>query len=389
MGQDAADEGGEAVDGGLRCTACGAGQEERALPSACAACGGVLAVDRSGAPTAPYTPRNRPGLWRYADLIHAGRDGGIVSLGEGGTPVVPLPRWGARAGLARVYAKLEFLSPTGSFKDRGATVMVTRARELGARRLVEDSSGNAGAAVAAYAARAGLPCTIYAPAAAPAAKLAQITAAGARLVRVDGPRQAVAAAAQADTAGGAYYAGHNTNPYFVEGTRTFAFEVVEQFDDSPPEHVIMPVGGGALYVGAWLGFDEWRRAGRIGRVPRLHIAQSAGCAPLAAAAAQGAEEAVPVPRTPTVAGGVTIERPARDRLILAAMRASGGSAAAVDDAAILAEQRALGELEGLLCEPTSAVAFAALAALARAGAIPRDERVLVAVTGAGMKDPQV
>ena len=334
-----------------------------------------------------FAPQPSPGLWRYAGLIHAGQGGGIVTLGEGQTPVVPLPRWGARVGLVQVYAKLEFLSPTGSFKDRGATVMVTRARELGARRLVEDSSGNAGASVAAYAARAGLPCTIYAPAAAPEGKLAQISAAGAQLVRVPGPREAVAAAAVADTAEGGYYAGHNTNPYFVEGTRTFAFEVAEQFALDPPEHIIMPVGGGSLFVGAWLGFREWRAARTISRVPSLHIAQSAGCAPLAAAVAEGADDAVPVARAPTVAGGVTIERPARARLVLAAMRATGGQAAAVHDEAILHELRALGELEGLVCEPTAAVAFAALAQLARNGAIPRDERVLVAVTGSGLKDP--
>jgi len=372
---------------GLRCTACQRTWDEADRPGACAACGGVLMVNRPEAAGATFEPVEMPGLWRYAALIHAGQAGGIVSLGEGQTPLVPLPRWGARAGLERVYAKLEYFSPTGSFKDRGATVMVTRARELGARRLVEDSSGNAGAAVAAYAARAGLGCTIYAPASAPEAKLAPIVAAGAQLVKVDGPREAVAAAAMADRGGDAYYAGHNTNPYFVEGTRTFAFEVAEQFALDPPEHVIMPVGGGSLFVGAWLGFKEWWRAGRIGRGPRLHIGQAAGCAPLVAAVERGADDAVPVERTPTIAGGVQIERPARGRLILAALRETNGRAAAVDDGAILAELRALGELEGLVCEPTSAVAFAALVWLARAGAIPPHERVVVAVTGSGLKDP--
>jgi threonine synthase len=378
------------VNVGLCCTACDATWDEAERPAACRGCGGVLVVRH--APPGPgrdtFEPDPLPGLWRYASLIHAGADGGIVSLGEGQTPVVSLPRWGERVGLRRVSAKLEFLAPTGSFKDRGATVMVTRARELGARRVVEDSSGNAGASVAAYAARAGLPCTIYAPASAPEAKLAQISAAGAQLVRVPGPREAVAEAAIADTAGDTYYAGHNTNPYFVEGTRTFAFEVTEQFGLDPPEHLIMPVGGGSLYFGAWLGFEEWRASGRIGRVPRLHVAQSTGCAPLVAAAALGADDAVPVQRTPTIAGGVTIERPARGRLILSALRASGGSAAAVDDTAILEELRALARLEGLTCEPTSAVAFAALAKLAREGRIGPDERVLVAVTGSGLKDPE-
>lgn len=371
---------------GLVCTACGKTWAENTRPGVCPACGGVLAVRRPDVTATAFEPAPHTGLWRYAGLIQAGRDGGIVTLGEGQTPIVELPRWGARVGLQHVFAKLEFLSPTGSFKDRGATVMVTRARELGAARLIEDSSGNAGAAVAAYAARAGLPCTIYAPAAAPAAKLAQIGAAGATLVRVPGPREAVAAAAIADTEDGGYYAGHNTNPYFVEGTRTFGFEVAERCGFDPPEHVIMPVGGGSLYLGAWLGFEEWRTGGLIPRTPRLHIAQSSGCAPLAAAAQQGAGRAVPVERSPTIAGGVTIERPARDRLILAALRASGGSAAMVDDGAILDELRALAHLEGLVCEPTSAVAFAALAALARQGVIDPEERVVVAVTGTGLKD---
>lgn len=369
----------------LLCTGCGRAYSPDDATEECPTCGRVLRVVHVKGDS--FEPGLLPGLWRYASLLRAGRTVPPVSLGEGGTPVVPLPRWGERIGLTRVWAKLEYMSPTGSFKDRGATVMVTRAKELGARRLVEDSSGNAGAAVAAYAARAGLPCTIYAPASAPDAKLVQITAAGAELVKVPGPREAVAEAARSDTRDGAYYAGHNTNPYFVEGTRTFAFEVVEAFDGDPPEHLIMPVGGGALYYGAWLGFQEWHTAGRIDRVPRMHIAQSSGCAPLVAGARQGAEDAVPIEPTPTVAGGVTIERPARGSLILAAMRESGGEGAAVDDAAILAEMHALARLEGLMCEPTSAVAFACLARLAHDGRIARDERVLVAVTGGGLKDP--
>lgn len=369
---------------GLACSACGAGWPDEERLTECRACGGVLLVQRPE--HEPYVPSEQPGLWRYASLIQAGRTGGAVTLGEGMTPVAPLPRWGEPHGLHHVFAKLECFSPTGSFKDRGAAVMVTRARELGARRLVEDSSGNAGAAVAAYAARAGLPCTIYAPADAPRAKLVQIAATGAGLVRVPGPREAVAEAAMADTAGDAYYAGHNTNPYFVEGTRTIAFELAEQFPGDPPEHLIMPVGGGSLYLGAWLGFSEWLRGGWLKRMPRLHIAQSAGCAPLAAAVVQGADDAVAVSRHPTIAGGVTIERPARARLLLQALRESGGRAAAVDDAEIVAAQRALARLEGLTCEPTSAVAFAALARLARQGVIGPDERVVVAVTGSGLKD---
>lgn len=374
------------MHGELICADCERRWPEAERPVTCPACGGVLLVPRT-VPEA-FTSSPLPGLWRYASLIRAGREQPPVTLGEGQTPVVALPRWGEHVGLRRVSAKLEFLTPTGSFKDRGAAVLVTRARELGAGWLVEDSSGNAGAAIAAYAARAGLSCTVYVPAATPAAKLAQIAATGARLVRVPGDRAAVAAAAAADTADGVYYAGHNTNPYFVEGTRTFAFEVAEQFGFDPPEHVVMPVGGGSLYVGAWLGFMEWYRAGLLPRVPRLHIAQSTGCAPLVRALEAGAADALPVPRAPTVAGGVTIERPARARLVLRAARETGGAAVAVDDPAILAELAALARLEGLTCEPTAAVAFAATRMLLRAGVIGLEERVLIAVTGGGLKDSE-
>ena len=370
----------------LTCLFCTVSVPSSATNVACPSCGGMLIVEHAVDRHDRFVPASTPGLWRYHQLLDAGHNAGPVTLGEGMTPVVALPRWGEHIGLPNVFAKLEYFAPTGSFKDRGAAVMVTKARELGARRLVEDSSGNAGAAVAAYAARAGLPCTIYAPAAAPTAKLSQIIAAGAKLVRVEGPREAVAAAAMADTADDSYYAGHNTNPYFVEGTRTFAFELAEQFHGDLPEHLIMPVGGGSLYLGAWLGFSEWLGAGRINHLPRMHLAQSAGCAPLVAALNAGAERAVTVPRHPTIAGGVTIERPARDRILLHIARQSSGAAEAVDDPAIYAAMRSLAVLEGLACEPTSAVAFAALAGLARRGVIPAGERVVVAVTGSALKD---
>ena len=349
----------------LLCSVCGEAWEEVLRPVVCQGCGGAL-------------------VWAPEDP----EDAEPVTLGEGSTPVIRLERWAAMHSLGEVFAKLEHLQPTGSFKDRGAAVLAARARALGARRLVEDSSGNAGASMAADAARAGLACTVYAPAAAPTAKLRQMLACGAELRRVPGSREDVAAAAMHDHADRAYYAGHNTNPYFLHGMRSFADEVINWFAADPPEHLIMPVGGGSLYAGAWLGFAAARDAGRIRRLPALHIAQAAGCAPLAAAAEQGAEDAVPVARQPTIAGGIIIEHPARGPLILRALRDSGGAAVAVADDAILAARRELSTLEGLDVEPTSAAAFAGLLALRARGALPADARVLVAVTGAGWKDPQ-
>ncbi|MGH2353812.1 MAG: pyridoxal-phosphate dependent enzyme, partial [Chloroflexota bacterium] len=169
----------------------------------------------------------RSGVWRHAQWLPIRDAAQAVSLGEGDTSLVPLPRWGAAHGLGRVFGKLEFANPTGSFKDRGMAVLVTVAREQGARHLVEDSSGNAGASVAAYAARAGMTCTVYAPAAAPAAKLHQVRAYGAELVAVPGPRSAVADAARAAGASpSSYHVSHNDNPLFVAGNKTFAYELL-------------------------------------------------------------------------------------------------------------------------------------------------------------------
>src|SRR5215216_5113874 len=272
----------------LVCSVCAARWEEVLRPVLCDACSGAL-------------------IWEPEDPA----DAEPLTLGEGATPVIRLDRWAAAHGLGEVFAKLEHLQPTGSFKDRGTATLVARARALGARRLVEDSSGNAGASMAAYAARAGLACTVYAPANAPLAKLRQVLAAGAELRRVEGRREDVATAAMGDRDGRAYYAGHNTNPYFLHGMRSFAEEAINWFAADVPEHVLMPVGGGSLYAGAWLGFAAAREQGRIRRPPALHLVQAASCAPLVAAAEQGAEDAVAIERRPTVAGGITIEQPGR------------------------------------------------------------------------------
>src|SRR5262245_33122016 len=271
------------------CSTCGARhvEHDRQL-IACPTCGGFLSLaaparwphPRAGATETPprWVDPARPGVWRYRPLLPLRDERGIVSLGEGATPIVPLPRWGAAIGAPRAAAKLEHLAPTGSFKDRGMTLVVSRARELGAGALVEDSSGNAGASAAAYAARAGIPATVYVPAAAPAAKIRQIAAAGAAVVPVAGPREAVTAAAlAAGRAEDTYYVGHNVNPFFSFGMTTFAYELIEAGRGELPDHVIMPAGGGSLYVGGWQGLRLW--LGAEGKLPRLHLAQPHGCRP--------------------------------------------------------------------------------------------------------------
>jgi threonine synthase len=351
-------------------------------------CQGLLRIDWVEPPPSLKVDPSYQGVWRYRPLLSLAAATVVVSLGEGGTPLVWIKRWARAHGLERVAVKLEYLNPTGSFKDRGTTLLVSHAVSLGLGRLVEDSSGNAGASVATYAARAGLPATVFVPAAAPVAKRGQIARVGATIVPVDGSRTAVTDAALAEVArSGAYYAGHNANPFFTAGMATFAYELIEAFGTDLPQHLVIPTGGGSLVVGALAGFRRWLGSAPDARVPRIHAVQSVGCAPLVAAIERGLPEVPRIERQPTVAGGIEVEQPPRGREILAAIRATGGSASAVDDAAILRQRRLLAELEGIDVEPTSAAAFAGLAALARRRAIAPGESVLVAATGAGWKDP--
>lgn len=371
----------------LVCQRCGARHREQGRQVVdCPACRGPLDLLVPPGPPGARVDATRQGIWRYRPLLPLLDERHLTTLGEGATPVVELPRWGEAVGAPRTAAKLEHVAPTASFKDRGMALVVSHARELGATALVEDSSGNAGASTAAYAAHAGLPATVYVPASAPAGKIRQIAAAGATVVPVAGQREAVTGAALAACAGGgAYYVGHNVNPYFSFGMTTFAYELIEWFREELPAHVVMPAGGGSLYVGLWQGLRLW--LGRDARLPRLHLVQPTGCRPIVAAQAAGANHAVAIARAPTVAGGAEIEHPARDRQMLAALRQTGGRAVAVSDQALLDQRRRLARLEGIDLEPTAALALAGLAALVREGAVGRDETVLIATTGAGLKVP--
>jgi threonine synthase len=332
-------------------------------------CGGPWALEPFGSPPAPEALRSRPpGLWRYREALPA--DGPPVSLGEGSTPLVP-----SRDG--RFLFKVESANPTGSFKDRGAAVLLTAARAANVRELVEDSSGNAGAAIAAYAARAGVEATIHVPAAASPGKLAQVAAYGARVVRVQGTREAVAASAQAAPG---RYASHCWEPLFFHGTKTIAYELLEGLGRAP-DVVVAPVGHGTLLLGLWLGFRELHLAGAIPRLPRLVAVQSAACAPLAGPAL-GREPA----GGDTVAEGIRVRQPVRPDEIRRAVAESGGEFLIVEDPEILAARARLGA-EGLFVEPTAAVAPAAAWRLAGGGAFTTSELVVVPLTGHGLKAP--
>lgn len=307
-----------------------------------------------------------------------------ITLGEGNTPLVSLPSVASQLGIQSLDAKLEYINPTGSFKDRGTAVVIAAAKQHGVSEVVEDSSGNAGASVSAYAARAGMKAHIFAPSSAPQAKLKQIVAYGAQVHSIPGPREATTAAAvEYATEHSLVYASHVLSPYFVEGTKLFAYEIFHQSGDSIPRHIVMPVGNGSLLLGALKGFSELKRGGHIADIPCLHTVQAKNVMPIVAAF-QGLTDVPPI--ATTVAGGIAVGTPARLEEIVAAIKTTDGTATAVDEEKILAWRDTLAQTEGIYGEPTSAAAFAGLAQLVQQGIIQPNERVLVPITGFGLKD---
>ncbi|MFD4548720.1 pyridoxal-phosphate dependent enzyme [Streptomyces sp. NPDC058466] len=338
----------------------------------CPVCRGPLDLDF--APT-PATLKSLAGrvnsLWRYAECLPLAAP--TISLGEGRTPLVPL-----RDGIA---AKLDFLMPTLSFKDRGAVLLAELALRLKPRQVLADSSGNAGTAIAAYCARAALPCTVYVPEGTSPKKLEQIEAHGARLRVVEGDREAAAGAArEAADEEGVFYASHVFNPYFLHGTKTYVHELWEDLGGRLPDVLVVPVGNGTLLLGAALAVAELHSAGLIDRRPALYAVQSAAVAPLAHAWSEGADDLVGVtPMAPTFAEGIAIPRPARARQILRAVRDSGGTFLTVTEDQIRHAQADLAS-QGLYVESTGVACWAAV----REGALGERSGV-VPLCGAGVK----
>ncbi len=327
--------------------------------------GGLLRLTPGRGLAPDEIERSEPSLWRYRAAIRV-EDRGRISLGEGFTPLVET-EWDGR----RLLFKCEHLMPTGSFKDRGTAVMMSHLKQTGVEALLEDSSGNAGASIAAYAAAAGIRARIMAPAGAPAAKRVQIAAAGAELQEVAGDRDAVERAALA-AAEDMFYASHNRQPFFLEGTKTLAFELWEQLGFRAPAAVAAPCGNGANILGLYLGFRELRDAGQIEALPRLHAVQAANNSPI-----RTLFDGRVLPRGPTVADGIATAQPIKGRAVVDAVRATGGSVPVVSEEAIL---DALGRLarSGWFLEPTSAVVAAALPQLP-------EENIVLVLTGSGLK----
>ncbi|MGW7363252.1 pyridoxal-phosphate dependent enzyme [Streptomyces sp. NPDC054841] len=318
-----------------------------------------------------------PSQWRYSAAL--GMPGLIpVTLGEGRTPLLPR----RLAGLD-VAVKVETQNPTGSFKDRGSSVMLSVLRAQGVTAVLEDSSGNGGSSVAAYSAAAGVRAQILAPATTSPAKLMQSRFHGAEVELWPGTRQETADEALRRR-GEHFYASHNWQPHFLEGIKLIAYEIWEDRGFTAPTAVVMPAGAGSLVLGCAQGFNELYQAGEIARPPRLLVSQPARCSPLVRAFATGLDHVEPGRWDTTLAEGTAITRPVRDREVLTAIRANGGALTAVDEAALGPAVLALAGT-GLYVEPTSAQVVPALAGFVAAGHLRPDDDVVVILTGSGHK----
>ena len=324
-----------------------------------------------------------PTLWRYREAIPIRTDQSILSMEEGFTPLEEMELNGDR-----VFIKTDYLFPTGSYKDRGATVLISKMKEWRVRKVVEDSSGNAGSAIAAYCAKAGIACEIYVPHDTSSGKLVQIQAYGATLKRVEGSREKAAEKAM-EAASKIHYASHCWNPFFLHGTKTFVFEVWEQMNWRAPDTLVLPIGHGTLFLGVHLGFKELKEAGMIKRIPKLVGVQSVSCAPLYQAFHKGWEETRPIEKSvrlenekKTIAEGIAIAEPVRGRQILEAIRETGGEVLAVTEKEIRVALREMGR-KGHFIEPTSEATIAGLKKYLTKKR--RKETLVSTFTGMGLK----
>jgi threonine synthase len=366
----------------LRCGACGQGHSLDDLAWRCSHCGGVLDLTgfTAALPGLHDLAGRTPTLWRYAEALPVAEPPG-VSMGEGMTPLLAAPEHAAAA------VKVDYLMPTGSFKDRGAVLLAALATELGVTRMIADSSGNAGAAIAAYAARTGIACEVYVPAATSEGKVAQLCAYGATVHKAGGTREDTARAAmRAASQPGVFYASHAWHPFFLHGTKTFVFEIWEQLGGRLPGALVLPAGNGTLVLGCYLGCQDLLAQRLIDHLPMITAVQAEGCAPLAGAFARSLPAPVPVAGCATIAEGIAIARPPRGAQILAAVKDTGGAFVTVTDDQIRAAHANLAR-SGLYVEPTSAVCWAALrAGLVQAPSEPgATPQVVVPLCGTGLK----
>jgi threonine synthase len=376
----------------LECPECNHHYDARRLQTTCQDCNSPL-LARYDLETARRTlnlveagARGR-GIWRWSEILPVREQKHRITLGEGDTPLVAASRLGASIGLKRISIKDESGNPTGSFKARGLVMAVAKSVEFGVRDLVVPTAGNAGGALAAYAARAGIKAHIYMPADAPPANQLEVRAFGAETVLVDGLISDAGKLAAEDAEKHRWFdVSTFKEPYRVEGKKTMGLELVEQYGGSLPDVIVYPTGGGTGLVGMWKGFEEMEALGWIGTSrPRMVAVQAAGCAPVVRAIEAGTERIDIWEHAETAAAGLRVPGPFADRLILRAIRESNGTAVAVSEMQIAEAQAEMASTEGLLASPEGAATWAGLKSLAARGWIDADERVVLFNTGSGLK----
>ena len=376
----------------LECSACGAQYEAGHLYNVCIKCGKPLLVRYDLARASKSLTRDaltsrRADMWRYREVLPVENDANIISLGEGWTPLLSAPRLGNSLGMTRLIIKDESLNPTQSFKARGMSVAVSMALELGVKKLAAPSAGNAGGALAAYAARAGIEAHIFMPRDTPVANVIECKMTGAHVTLIDGLiTDCGAEIAKRKDAEGWFDVSTLKEPYRVEGKKTLGYELAEQLGWRLPDVILYPTGGGTGLVGMWKAFDEMETMGWIGSErPRMVSVQAEGCAPIVRAFESGATHADEFRDAATVASGLRVPKAIGDFLILDALRKSGGTAIAVSDDELLAAVAEIGAKEGLFVAPEGAACLPALRKLIQRGDVDRNEEVVLFNTGAGIK----
>jgi threonine synthase len=352
----------------------------------CVRCGQPYLAEITSTPVRSAL-RPRWDIWRYADALPLGDGETPVSLGEGFTPLIELPHLAVEVGVRRLWVKDEAVNPTASFKARGLSAAVTRARSHGVPGLVVPTAGNAGAALAAYGAAAGVPVRVYAPATTPVPILEIIRAIGADLHLLDGHIGDAGRAATAFAASDGYYnVATLREPYRAEGNKTLGYELAEQLDWRLPDVIVYPTGGGEGVIGMWKAFAEMVRWGwlpKSTKLPRIVVAQADGCAPLVRAFRDGASSAIPWENPSTHAAGLRVPGPLGDRLVLRALRESGGEAESASEEAIRAGTRQLARSSGIDAAPEGGCALAVTRQLVNAGRVDPDAEVVLYNTGSG------
>ena len=372
----------------LYCSGCDATASGAELASLCAACGQpwltkvTLPSDRDSAIDA-----SARGLWRYRSVLPVLPDEPVVALGEGFTPMFDMPALARDLGIGRLWIKDEGQNPTASFKARGMALAVTRARAFGVQGVTVPTAGNAGAALAAYAAAAGVPVRVYAPRTTPPPILDTVLAFGATLILVDGHiGDAGREARQYAEQNGWFNMATLREPYRVEGMKTMGYEMAEQLGWRLPDAFVYPTGGGEGTIGIWKAIGEMQSAGWLDpaeRRPRVIVAQASGCAPIVRAFASNEQKAEPWVDPVTYASGLRVPTPLGDRLLLKALRASDGAAVAIDDDVMRRATEQLSQATGIDAAPEGGCALAAIAALVAQRALDAESEVVLYNTGSG------